>query len=50
MGNIKALAAGGKWDECIKICTNHEDKTVARVLAAGLVSYRMGREEMENAL
>jgi biopolymer transport protein ExbB len=47
---INALAAGRKWDECTKICTNHEDKPVARVVAAGLACYRMGREEMENAL
>jgi biopolymer transport protein ExbB len=50
IGNINALVAGRKWDECSKICTNHEDKPVARVVAAGLACYRMRREEMENAL
>lgn len=50
MGNINALALGRKWDECRKMCTKHEDKPVARVVAAGLACYRMGREEMENAL
>ena len=47
---INALAAGRRWDECRQICTNHETKPVARVVAAGLEYFRMGRKEMENAL
>jgi biopolymer transport protein ExbB len=47
---INTLAVGRQWDECRKICTNHGAKPVARVVAAGLECYRMGREEMENAL
>ncbi len=50
MDRINALATGRQWDECRKICTNHESKPVARVVAAGLECCRMGREEMENAL
>jgi biopolymer transport protein ExbB len=47
---INVLASDRKWDECRKICTKHEAKPVARVVAAGLECYRMGREEMENVL
>lgn len=47
---INTLAADRKWDECRKTCTHHGTKPVARVVAAGLECYRMGREEMENAL
>jgi biopolymer transport protein ExbB len=47
---INTMVAGRQWDECSKICTDHEAKPVARVVAAGLECFRMGREEMENAL
>lgn len=47
---IQALAADSKWADCRKLCAGYLGKPVARVVAAGLACWQMGREEIENAL
>lgn len=48
--NIENLVSEKRWDKCKASCREHADKPVARVVAAGLASWYMQREAMENAL
>jgi len=47
---IDDLSRENDWEGCAEACDRHRKKPVARVLRAGLMSRRMRREEMENAL
>ncbi len=47
---ITALAANHDWQACKEECRRTVGKPLARVLAAGLECYHLGREMMENAM
>lgn len=50
MQRMDALAGEGQWAACEKLCAEHSDKPVARVVDAGLRFRHMQREDMESAL
>jgi biopolymer transport protein ExbB len=47
---IDALAGHQDWDACQKACVPYAEKSVVRVVKAGLDCCHLAREEMENAL
>jgi biopolymer transport protein ExbB len=50
IGRIDALAAHHDWKACRKLCAPYAEKSVVRVVKAGLECCHLAREEMENAL
>ncbi|MCP3950945.1 MAG: hypothetical protein GY697_01790 [Desulfobacterales bacterium] len=50
MMRMGQLVEQEKWDECARLCDGEGKKPVACVLAAGIGSRNLNREEMENAL
>ncbi len=48
--NIYRYASNGEWKRCIELCEQEQNRSVPRILLAGIRSRDMKREDMEDVL